>query len=157
MKLDIKTLIITARNSNKDRINELGCKRFAQETGQSLVDFYSLDKLNENNTNFQKKSVRRRTKQQTSVSNIGPNIQNMLWNLHHSDTDQIAGKLSLCIGMPVMIKNNDATELCITKGQEGYVVGWKAANGPYDQKILETLFVKLDHPAKTIKIGRAHV
>jgi len=27
--------------------------------------------------------------------------------------------------MPVMIRNNDATELCITKGQEGFVVDGK--------------------------------
>ena len=31
--------------------------------------------------------------------------------------------VSLCIGLPVMIHNNDATELCITKGQEGYIIG----------------------------------
>ncbi|KIJ89550.1 hypothetical protein K443DRAFT_117838, partial [Laccaria amethystina LaAM-08-1] len=54
--------------------------------------------------------------------------------------------------MPVIIRNNDATELCITKGQEGHVVGWDAKLGPHGQNILETLFVKLDRPAKTIKI-----
>ena len=32
----------------------------------------------------------------------------------------IAGKLSLCICLPIMIHHNFATELCITKGQEGY-------------------------------------
>ena len=31
--------------------------------------------------------------------------------------------------MPVMIRNNDATELCITKGQEGFVVGWQSEKG----------------------------
>jgi hypothetical protein len=36
--------------------------------------------------------------------------------------------------MPVMIRNNDATELCITKGQEGYVVGWQSSDGPYQSK-----------------------
>ena len=36
--------IITAWNSQKDRINELGSVRFAKETKQCLVDFYSLDK-----------------------------------------------------------------------------------------------------------------
>ena len=38
----------------------------------------------------------------------------------------IAGKLSLCICLPIMIHHNFATELCITKGQEGYVYGWKS-------------------------------
>ena len=36
--------IITAWNSQKDRINELGSARFAKETNQCLIDFYSSDK-----------------------------------------------------------------------------------------------------------------
>lgn len=48
-------------------------------------------------------------------------------------------------------KNNDATELCITKGQEGFVVEWNVYNGPYNKPILDTLFVQLDKPAKSIK------
>ena len=36
--------IITAWNSQKDRINELGSARFAKETNQHLIDFYSSDK-----------------------------------------------------------------------------------------------------------------
>ncbi len=35
--------IITAWNAQKDLINELGCKRFADDTGQELTDFYSID------------------------------------------------------------------------------------------------------------------
>ena len=83
---------------------------------------------------------------------MNPKMQEMLWNLDHSQTDHIPGKLSLCIGMPVMIRNNDATELCITKGQEGIVAGWQSAKGPSGQNIIDTLFVKLDKPAKTIKL-----
>ncbi|KIJ96961.1 hypothetical protein K443DRAFT_75495, partial [Laccaria amethystina LaAM-08-1] len=37
--------IITALNSQKDRINELGSARFATDTGQTLTDFYSVDTL----------------------------------------------------------------------------------------------------------------
>ena len=49
-------------------------------------------------------------------------MQEILWNQLPSTTDKyIAGKLCLCIGLPIMIHNNFATELCITKGQEGYV------------------------------------
>jgi hypothetical protein len=33
----------------------------------------------------------------------------------------IPAKLELCIGMPIMIRNNDATECCITKGTEATV------------------------------------
>jgi hypothetical protein len=64
----------------------------------------------------------------------------------------ITSKLSLCIGMPVMIRNNEATELCITKGQEGHVASWQSVIGPHGQLVLDTLFVRLDQPAKTITI-----
>ena len=36
--------IITAWNSQKDRINELGSVRFAKETNQHLTDFHFVDK-----------------------------------------------------------------------------------------------------------------
>jgi len=51
-----------------------------------------------------------------------------------------------------MISNNDATELCITKGQEAYVVGWDAIQGPQIQNVLETLYLKLKNPPKTINL-----
>ena len=53
--------------------------------------------------------------------------------------------------MPGIIRNNDATELCITKGQEGHVVGWQAGRGIHGQHVLSTLFIKLDKPAKIAK------
>ena len=37
--------IITALNSQKDRINESGSACFAADTGQTLTDFYSVDTL----------------------------------------------------------------------------------------------------------------
>src|SRR5277367_1414171 len=37
--------VITGLNSLKDRLNSLGSRRFAQETGQTLTDFYSVDTL----------------------------------------------------------------------------------------------------------------
>jgi hypothetical protein len=54
--------------------------------------------------------------------------------------------------MPIMIRNNDATELCITKGQKAYVVGWDAIDGPKGQKVLETLHLELKNPPKTIEL-----
>jgi len=53
--------------------------------------------------------------------------------------------------MPVMIRNNFATELCITRGQKGYVCGWQSTLGTKKQQVLDTLFVKLKDPPKTIK------
>ncbi|KAF8232902.1 hypothetical protein L208DRAFT_1269777 [Tricholoma matsutake] len=83
---------------------------------------------------------------------INPMLRNVLWNLRHSASDHVPGKLSLCMGMPVMIHNNEATELCITKGQEGHITSWQSVIGPHGQLVLDTWFVKLDRPAKTIKI-----
>ena len=78
-----------------------------------------------------------------SSTNISEVDQNMLWDLEHNPTDHIPGKLSLCIGMPIMIRYNIATELCITKGQEGDVAGWESKPGLYGKEILDMLFVKL--------------
>ena len=58
----------------------------------------------------------------------------------------------LCVGLPVILKHNDATECCMTKGAEATVAGWQAAKGPEKQDVLDTLFVKLKDPPKTIKI-----
>ncbi|KAJ7807889.1 hypothetical protein B0H13DRAFT_2243871 [Mycena leptocephala] len=49
--------------------------------------------------------------------------------------------------------SNDATELCITKGQEAVVCGWDASEGPAGQQILDTLFVRLVNPPRKIQIG----
>jgi hypothetical protein len=55
--------------------------------------------------------------------------------------------------MPIIIRNNDATELCITKGQEGHILGWQAGRGIHGQLVLNTLFIKLDKSPKTVKIN----
>src|ERR1700723_3482107 len=146
--------IITALNAQKDRINELGSVRFAAETGQTLTDFYSIDRFGSPPDAAEKRSRGRKSKASGKhVSNeISPTLQKVIWNLPPSATNHFPGKLSLCIGMPVIIRNNDATELCITKGQEGHVVGWQAGRGIHGQRVLDTLFIKLDRPAKTVKI-----
>ena len=51
-----------------------------------------------------------------------------------------------------MIRNNDANEFCITKGPEAYVVGWDAIKGPQNQDVLETLYLKLKNPPKTVQL-----
>jgi hypothetical protein len=52
-----------------------------------------------------------------------------------------------------MIRHNEATECCITKGAEAIVVSWQAIKGPEGQQMLDTLFVKLKNPLKTVKIN----
>jgi hypothetical protein len=80
-------------------------------------------------------------------------MREALWSQHPSTTDKhIAGKLSLCIGLPVMIRYNYATEICMTRGQEGFVHGWQSKQGSYGQMVLDTLFVKLKDPPTCVKI-----
>jgi hypothetical protein len=138
--------IITALNVHKDEINKLGAERFAAETGQQLTYFYSDD--------FQKQNLGKSKANTLNVSRITDELQNILWNQPPSATDkQIPGKLSLCKGMPIMIRYNGATELCITKGQEGIVYGWQSTKGSHGQLILDTLFVKLRNPPSNIQFN----
>ena len=52
-----------------------------------------------------------------------------------------------------MIRTNIATELCITKGQEGTVARWHASRGKDGRPVLDTLFVKLTEPPKKVKFS----
>jgi hypothetical protein len=64
------------------------------------------------------------------IKEITDEIQTSLWSQPPSSTDKnIAGNLSLCIGLPVMIWYNFATELCMTHGQEEYIHGWQSRMG----------------------------
>ena len=102
------------RTHKKDRINELGSVRFAKETNQHL---YSVDKwvIYEDIPKKVAGCKRRKRGKATESSTNIQNDQEKLWELPHHVTQHFPGKLSLCIGMPVMLQNNDATELCITK------------------------------------------
>ena len=143
--------IITSLNTQKDQINESCSLRFSRESGQQLTHFYSIDKLG--NTDLRPKKRGSRVSKKVSASvDIPINIQETLWDSSPCSSEHFPGKLSLCLGMPIMIRNNDATELCITKGQEAYVVGWDATDGPKGQNILETLFLELKNPPKTIEL-----
>jgi hypothetical protein len=136
--------IITAKNLHKDEINKLGAIRFSQETGQTLSHFYSEDSTNINNNGKTNSGVLR-------IKEITDEIQTSLWSQPPSSTDKnIAGNLSLCIGLPVMIRYNFATELCMTRGQEGYVHGWQSKIGKKNQLVLDTLFIKLKNPPSEV-------
>ncbi|KAJ6512504.1 hypothetical protein C8R45DRAFT_812813 [Mycena sanguinolenta] len=141
--------IITAHNVDKDTINDFGPERFAQDTGQELVSFYSVDRLSSADVD----KSRWLQCQQARFKEIGPKLRQALWDSPPSTTaEQIPGCLKLCLGMPVMIKSNEATELCITKGQEGKVVSWDTDVGPYGQRILDNLFIELVNPPRTVNI-----
>ena len=148
--------VICGRHTQKDQINIIGCERFAKDTGQKLVDFYSIDQwgnspdpaiIKAKKLNKKSKSQSVHTQKEMSLKD-----QTQIWSLRPGATEHFPGKLSLCLGMPVMIRNNEATELCITKGQEGFVVGWQSMIGPHDKMVLDTLFVELDKPPRLIQI-----
>ncbi|TFK65382.1 hypothetical protein BDN72DRAFT_735896, partial [Pluteus cervinus] len=141
--------IITSWNLSKDGINDLGSKRFALETGQELVDFYSEDVLYVPDLEKMKPKQRKKYKPAKAMP---PHVQDALWTQPVSACkERVAGCLSLCIGMPVIIRTNLATELCITKGQEGFVYNWIEGTGSKGQRILQVLFVKLANPPQTVQ------
>ncbi|TFK59758.1 hypothetical protein BDN72DRAFT_780326, partial [Pluteus cervinus] len=142
--------IITGYNSTKDRLNELGTARWAVENHQDVYEFFSDDTLS--NSNKLPGKPYRKGYKKSSISSISPKVQDLLWKQPACSTsEKIAGKLSLCKGLPVMIRYNVATELCITKGQEGFVYDWITGIGSQGQQTLKVLFVKLDNPPQTIK------
>jgi hypothetical protein len=135
--------IITARNLQKDLYNERNGSRFAGEVGQGLHSFYSVDTKGG--------SVGKSSRMNGGINHV---LQKILWNQRPSTSEQIPPCLRLCIGMPVMIRNNEATDLCITRGQEATVVGWKACNikGNPGFHALDTLFVRLENPPRPVKL-----
>ena len=140
--------IITGTNLHKDEINRLGAIRFAQETGQSLTDFFSDDSPRTTQGDSE------RSRQCKQVGEITNEMREALWSQPPSSTDKhIAGKLSLCIGLPVMIRYNYATEICMTRGQEAFVHGWQSKKGSNGQNVLDTLFVKLKDPPTCVKVS----
>lgn len=141
--------IITAKNIQKDEINHLGCEKFAKMTGQFLTHFFSEDIIKPNKDNEVNYNPLNK-----NAPNIPYELQKEIWNLPHSTADkQIPGKLSLCFGMPIMIKHNEATELCITNGQEATIMGWKSCQGSWQQQMIDILFVKLTNPPTTIQLN----
>ena len=140
--------IITGTNLQKDEINRLGALRFAQETNQELTDFFSDD-----STRVHSMEAETKISNTKRVAEISNEMQEALWEQQPSTTDkQIAGKLSLCLGLPVMIRHNYATEICMTRGQEGYVVGWQSKTGSRGQRTLDTLFIELKNSPAEVHI-----
>jgi hypothetical protein len=149
--------VITTLNLPKDVINDLGSQRFAAETGQELVNFYSEDTVSSSSGSQEKRSIKKNMstnlrKKKVQVPSLSPALQQIVWDLPpSSNTKNIPGKLSLCRGLPVIIRLNSATELCMTKGQDAIVYDWQAAVGSKGQRMLDTLFVKLINPPQTVQ------
>ncbi|KAF9051697.1 hypothetical protein BJ165DRAFT_1325679, partial [Panaeolus papilionaceus] len=144
--------IITARNCDKDLFNDVHATRFANEVGQPLHEFFSEDRIVSTN----RVQVPQQAKPQVGSKTLDPSDQVRLWMQPPDTSDQIAGCLKLCLGMPVMIRYNQATELCITRGQEGRVVGWTSSDikGFKNRRKLEVLFVELINPPKSVRVEK---
>ncbi|KAK0502606.1 hypothetical protein EDD18DRAFT_1458732 [Armillaria luteobubalina] len=52
-----------------------------------------------------------------------------------------------------MIRTNSATELCITKGQEGTMYAWTESVGTHGYAMLEVVFVQLIDPPSNMQVG----
>src|ERR1700733_589685 len=121
--------IITALNSVKDEVNRIGCLRFAAETGQELTHFYLVDTVPSEEPSGNACHGPSGKRQSVKHNKIPNNIQRVLWEQPCcANTKLIPAKLSLCISMPLMIRNNAATELGITKGQEAFVRSWESSH-----------------------------
>ncbi|PBK79799.1 hypothetical protein ARMGADRAFT_1049111 [Armillaria gallica] len=117
------------------------------ETGQELVHFYSEDSIMDAPTS------NARHKNKSKVIKLTAKLQRHLWNVRPCDNNKhIPGKLSVCKGLPMMIRLNSAMELAMTKGQECTVHSWVEATGSRGQKILETLFITLSSPPQDVKV-----
>ena len=151
--------VITSKNRYRDKINEMGTQKYAAELKQPLTDFYSIDTLTHagvrNRLRIPKghKISREQSRGNNTVHHIK---QRILWNLSPDMTQHKPGKLPLCVGMPVLIKKNIATECCVTNGAEATVVGWKKKylkHHTEDVSVLDVLFVKLTNPPRTIRLN----
>ncbi|KAK0215542.1 hypothetical protein IW262DRAFT_1277486 [Armillaria fumosa] len=142
--------IITGLNVHKDEYNRLGAIHFAEETGQELCLFYCDDKLS-GSENAERAPRGRGTK--TNVRFISDRLRQALWSAAPSTNDkQIPPVLAICKGLPVMIRTNSATELCITKGQEGTVYLWTSSIAAHGKPVLEVVFVQLINPPADMHI-----
>lgn len=129
--------VITGWNDTKDRLNSDGGVRFASETMEQLYTFYSVDSPNAR-TGSRKKERR---------GGLSKTAREALWMCPPTMNDKfVPAILQLCRGMPVMLRCNDATELCITKGQQGTVLDWDESIGSHGLPVLETVYVSISTP-----------
>ena len=141
--------LITSFNVDRDAMNTDGAQCFAREHGQMIHYFHSVDKWctsADHTSSIAEEARASRWNVHSSTGMIGDSTQDLLWSLPPHCTDNHAGVLPLCVGMPVLLKHNEATELCTTNGAEATVVTWNS-HTYNDHEILDTLFVRLCAPA----------
>ena len=140
--------IITSFNSYRDAINAEGARLFATRYNRELHSFYSLDLIASKSIIKPKGSK----KQKLPAQYLNQKCQETVWNTPPSSSEHVAGRLDLCKDMPVMIKKNIATECCVTNGASAIVYDWTSSVMPDGKEVLETLFVQLVDPPRTIQL-----
>jgi hypothetical protein len=141
--------IITTWNKVKDEFNACNSERFAKDCGQDLSEFYSIDKLGETEV------TKNRTRTiYSDVTKMSFALRQALWNQPPNTSGQILACLKLCLGMPVIIRYNIATDLCMTQGQEARVVRWTSQliERGLPQRKLDVLYIELISPPKSVKL-----
>lgn len=97
-------------NTHRDAINQYSVQRFSSEKSLRLEQFYSIDEWDtsksRNRGNNTKRLARFIADPQRNQGNLDLNIREFLWSLPPSMTENDAGVLTLCIGMPVLLKSN---------------------------------------------------
>ncbi len=148
--------IITARNAHRDGINSIRVRQFAKDHKLPLFRFHSIDRWGRNKGSASVRQAQRhydRTVDPIRTTNvITPKLQSVLWDIPPALTEHHAGVLELCKGMPILLKYNEATELCATNGAEAIVHDWIShLNGGHH--ILDTLFVELVNPPRSVQLA----
>lgn len=120
-----------------------------------MTHFVSIDAVTQEDTGESggnQCSKLSRRKQQKCIE-IPQHIQQQLWSQPAcANTKLIPGRLALCVGIPVMICTNSATELPITKGQEAVAHSWNYTTNTEGENVLETLFVCLVNPPTNVHL-----
>lgn len=150
--------VIIGRNAKRDAINYVSAARFASQRKEAMITFASRDswgavEVNDSIAETRKSMVSTVDVERPS-NKFGRHIRDALWGLPPRRTDHVSGLLQLCKGMPVLLKSNEATELCATNGAEAVVVGWDSIPypGTSGYHFLQTLFVKLVKPPRSMTL-----
>ncbi len=147
--------IITGLNSHRDAINHVACVRFARQHNVKLQLFHSRDKLAASANIDNLRKYLRDVESGTRLLTRGvmpTDLQEVLWSLSPSSTSHVPSVLALCIGMPILLKHNEATELCATNGAEAHVISWDSEATPSGKLRLKTVFAQLHHPPRDTQI-----
>ncbi|KAJ7690893.1 hypothetical protein B0H17DRAFT_935521, partial [Mycena rosella] len=107
--------IITTLNIYRDTINELGVRRFAEDTSQELVKNFSVDKLSTRAVDKKNGHNVSRHFRSMVFSTYGPNLQKVLWMPFHLLLTSTYRLPKFCVGMPILIKLNESE----SQGPEG--------------------------------------